>query len=569
MKKISLVSIVLLIAAQALAIVAKPGKRTVVQPNGDTLMVYAYGDHRFHWLETADGQWVAQDSVGWYRPIPSLSPEQIQAQREASHYAIAEKQAAAKKAAVANAVEPQRVASPLNIAPRGLVLLVNFADKSFTSDIEDIKNMISSDNYQRDYSYRYSGQTITVHAEGSAKTYFEDQSMGTYSPEFDIMGPYTVSNNMSYYGSNNDYYAYKMVIEACKLANADGADFTKYDCDNDGQIDFVFVIYAGYGEADGGPKNTIWPHTYDVSYYENVKLDGKKLATYACGQELQYISKEHDGIGTFVHEFSHVLGLPDIYATNYATHKTLSDWDVMDAGPYNNDGNTPPAYSAYERFFLGWLTPTLLNKPASPILEDIIRSNKAYIITKTGQSNFQGNDPKPKEFYILENRQQYSWDAYLAGHGLMITKIKYDYDTWEDNTVNNTSTQMGIDLIESDGKSSSYYSRAKDLFPAGNDHYTPYEDYPITEIMEEDGRITFDFMGGYEWLTPYATEEANSSDKKGRTYTHIQAIYDVSGNLIATEVDLRHLAPGFYIIQVADDGEGREQHTKGVSIIIR
>ena len=115
---------------------------------------------------------------------------------------------------------------------------------------------------------------------------------------------------MSYYGSYDDYYAYEMIIEACQLADEDGVDFTQYDCNNDDEIDFVYVIYAGYGEADSDIRNTIWPHTYYVSYFKTVKLDGKLLNTYACGNEIAYDSKQHAGIGTFVHEFSHVLGLP-------------------------------------------------------------------------------------------------------------------------------------------------------------------------------------------------------------------------------------------------------------------
>ena len=117
-----------------------------------------------------------------------------------------------------------------------------------------------------------------------------------------------------------------------------------------------------------------------------------------------------------------MLGLPDLYATNNSTHRTMDDWDIMDAGSYNNNGDTPPAYSAYERFFLGWLTPTVLNTPGKYSLKDLKSSNEAYIITATGTSNLVGNNPNPTEFYLLENRQKTGWDKKPAGSGMMITK---------------------------------------------------------------------------------------------------------------------------------------------------
>ena len=55
-----------------------------------------------------------------------------------------------------------------------------------------------------------------------------------------------------------------MVIEACKLAEADGVDLSKYDYDGDGRLDNVYVFYAGAGEANGGSKNTVWPHRWNV-----------------------------------------------------------------------------------------------------------------------------------------------------------------------------------------------------------------------------------------------------------------------------------------------------------------
>jgi M6 family metalloprotease-like protein len=197
---------------------------------------------------------------------------------------------------------------------------------------------------------------VNVKSSGSARQYFHDTSWGQYNPQFDVVGPYTLSQSYAYYGKNNDANVGEMIRDACKMADEDGVDFTQYDNDNDGKVDFVYVLYAGYGEADGGPANTVWPHNYDLRYTGvTCNVDGKTVRNYACSNEISYYSKLYNGIGTFCHEFSHVLGLPDLYETNQTPKglHTLLDWDILDYGPYNNDGNTPPAYSAYERFYMG------------------------------------------------------------------------------------------------------------------------------------------------------------------------------------------------------------------------
>ena len=133
---------------------------------------------------------------------------------------------------------------------------------------------------------------ITVKSEGSVRKYFQDQSYGAYNPHFDVFGPVTLSQNAEYYGAPDgnahDIRPREMIIEACEQAKAKGANFAQYDNDNDGLIDFVYVIYAGYGEADGGGENTIWPHQWDVSV-KGKYIDGKKLGRYACGCELDHI----------------------------------------------------------------------------------------------------------------------------------------------------------------------------------------------------------------------------------------------------------------------------------------
>lgn len=531
MKKIGLIAVLCVIINTLWAVPARKGGFIVSQPDGSELTVYQHGDEYFHWLTNKQGEWLSMDAEGYYRVTEALSAEQITAKRQAA---------------------PRRAeykATPLNIATRGLIILVNFKDAAFTTSKAEMDSMLTGKNYTRNYTYKYSGRTYTVESEGSAWKYFYDASNGQYDPQFDVVGPVTVSQNMAYYGGNNSYgdkNPEAMIIEACKLVD-DSVDFSLYDNDNDGIADFVYVIYAGYGEADGGAANTIWPHQYYI--YQYLNLDDTKIYRYACSNEMDNYTKHHTGIGTFCHEFSHVLGLPDLYETdmdNLHDQKTLGQWSILDYGPYNNDGNTPPSYSAYERFFMGWLTPRLITEPENVVLEDLKNNNEALLISSTDEHNLIGNDPNPTTFYLLENRQQTGWDEYLPGHGLMLTKIQYNYNKWYNNTVNNTATKMGVDLIEADGKapqyddyrpSNGYMGKAKDLFPAGANAYTLITDHAIEEITEENGVIAFKYKGG--------AIETNINNIENKNT--ILAIYNVLGQKQST-TDIEALPNGTYIV---------------------
>lgn len=527
MKKIGLLIVFSALVCSAWAVPARRGGIVKTQPDGSQITVYQHGDEHFHWMTNDKGEWLKMDIDGFYRVTEALSVEQVEARRVAS----------SKRTAMA--------AYPLNVAPRGLVILVNFADVAFTTEKAEMDSMLTGVNYTRNYSYTYRGKQYNIRSQGSARQYFEDVSFGQYNPHFDVVGPVTISKEHSYYGINNskgqDSKPEYMIEEACKLADTEcNVDFSQYDNDGDGYVDFVFVIYAGYGEADGGASTTIWPHAWNLyqAAGRRCEVDGKVIDLYACGNELDNFSKKHTGIGTFCHEFSHVLGLPDLYVTNTASHTTMNEWDIMDYGPYNNEGNTPPAYSAYERFFLGWLQPRLITEPENITLEELNSSNTALMITEGDSANLIGNDPNPTTFYMLENRQKEGWDEHLPGHGLMLTKVQYNYNRWYQNTVNNSSSKMGVDLVEANGKASNS-GKATDLFPAGASEYLGITNHAIEGIEEVDGVIKFKYKGG--------VENPNTAIEDVEKTADIIAIYNILGQK-QTTTDIEVLTTGTYIV---------------------
>ncbi|MDE6682825.1 MAG: M6 family metalloprotease domain-containing protein, partial [Muribaculaceae bacterium] len=304
--------------------------------------------------------------------------------------------------------------------PKALVILVEYADVKF--NVPDPHAYFSGLLNKEGFS--------EYGATGSASEWFADNSAGKFKPEFDVYGPVKLSAKRSYYGGNNNYgndlAPQKMAVEACNVLDKD-VDFSVYDTDGDGYIDNVFIFYAGTGENRTGELDAVWPHTSWVTELEfpNHVYDGVILDRYACSNE--WLDGVPDGIGTFCHEFSHVMGLPDLYHTALGSMAyTPGNWSVMDYGPYLNNSHTPPLYSSFERLALGWLAPEELTDDKSYALPELA-ANKAYSVTR-------GNGT---EFFLFENRQNRGWDKYLPGHGMLVWRVDYNADVWDKRAVNN------------------------------------------------------------------------------------------------------------------------------------
>lgn len=526
---------------------AIPFPVTRIQPDGSEITVYLKGDEFFKYELTPDGFLIKKDKKGFYRyaqqveegkfistgvkvnPIEQRTNNEKKLLKSLKPYpdfsAFSNERRKARTITSDDGIA-QKV-YPRTGSPKSLVILVNFKDISFVTPNPKtaFTNLLNQEGYS------------TNGGTGSARDYFRDASNGNSSPEFVVVGPYTLPNNRAYYGENDttnnddDKRPRDMVIHACNAASANGIDFSQFDTDGNGFVDNVFIYYAGNNEAEGGPDESVWPHRWALSSSTNLIINGKKVVDYACTSELRGSGgSTMCGIGTFCHEFGHVYGLPDYYITDSSVktdHHTLSNWNIMDSGAYNNSGRTPPTYSAYDRFYLGWLTPTLLNSPDDITLIDLKTSNKAYLITQSGTHNLNGSNPNPLEFFIFENRQKKGWDSFIPRGGMLITRIYYNQSDWYNNGPNNNAAAMGVDIIEADGIASEN-SKTGDPFPGIQDvkSFSPKLrsgtdiSRPITRIKETNGIITFKFMGGkyppilnsnHNAISPFTTTQGTPS----------------------------------------------------------
>ena len=450
-----------------LSVWAVPAKRGVwcflSLVDGTEVKAQLVGDEFLHYYVSEDDtKYVQDESTGLYRKMTDEVTVQRRSAVRRAH-AQGRQKRMLRKAQASNVFQGTK---------KGLIILVQFTDSKFKSghDLALYERIANDENY--------SGNNFR----GSIKDYFKAQSHGLFELDFDVAGICQLQHTYAYYGKNsndNDVRAGQMVAEACLWAHEHGTDFSKYDWDGDGEVDQVFVLYAGHGEAsyDKDP-NTIWPHMHYLSasdYGKSLSLDGVTVDTYACSSELNG-DGNLDGIGTFCHEFSHCMGFPDLYDTSYAGWFGMGDFDLMCSGSYNGDSKCPAGYSAYEKAECGWLTlkdMTNIEQETSIVgVQPMSADGDAYIIKNKGHED---------EYYILENRQKTGWDSYLPASGLMITHVDYDADIWDWNMPNtsgkyedangNTKTNDHQRLtIFRAGKSTDEYGDASDLYPYGSNN---------------------------------------------------------------------------------------------------
>ena len=503
-----------MIATTAMAVPAIPFKKTFTQSDGTSITVGMVGDEWHSTVVTSDNYTITPDGKGDYYYTSGGRMTGVRAhdadKRSAAEQAfLAAHEKALRFTPQASSASLPRFAPQRNVGstqvpthgtPRIPILLVQFTDKSMSNSIATFNAQYKS-------------------GANSAYQYFHDQSWGQYQPQFDVYGIYTLPSNRATYGAHgtnsygsdvNDIGVAQMVIDAIGQAG-NAVDWSQYDNDGDGEVDVCIVVYAGVGEAQsyGYTPESIWPcqwNLYSGQYYGDgtgpVTRNGKRINRFAVFNELNGWNDDNtqiDGVGTFCHEFSHCLGLPDFYATNDSGYYGMGTWSIMCSGCYNNDGYTPCGYTAYEREFMGWMQLTQAKENTKYTLSHIADEGaQAVKITSPYSSN---------EYYILENRQKTGWNAYIQASGLMVNHVTYNATDWSNNAVNNSATQR-MTIIAADNRLS-MYSEYGDLYPYnGNnsltDNSTPAATLytgslmgqPVTEITKSGNKVSFWFRKG-------------------------------------------------------------------------
>ena len=514
MKKLFLLLSLVIMAISASAVPAKKGLwKNVTLADGTEVRVQLVGDEHGHFWQAADGSAYGKAANGDF--YVAVNAQQT-----------IEKAKARRAKANAKRVAKREFGHPGSFLgeKKAIMILANFTDTKFkASNNNALYQRIAN---EENFSYG--------NFKGSMADYFKAQSRGKFVLDFDVVGPVTVSHPYAYYGQNdedgNDKRPAELIIEAVNLAKQQVSDWTQYDWDGDGYVDQVYVVYAGKGEADGGSENTIWPHAWTLS--DGVEYgDGSGPVTvgtglvvnsYACGGELNGETGQIGGIGTMCHEYSHCLGYPDFYDTDYSGGQGMYSWDLMDQGSYNGDGYQPAGYTSYERWFAGWEEPIVLED------EDVTVENMKSL-QNDGESYIIYNKRNRNEYFLLENRQYEGWDESLEGAGLLILHVDYSASVWENNAPNDDPNHQRMTWVPASKKyqyqtydgEKYYYVDDKDVFPYGsnnsfnkdfgtmaklynkNSNDTYYLSSSVEQIKQNaDGTISFNFVANYDGSTP-------------------------------------------------------------------
>ena len=467
---------------------------------------------------------------------------------------------------------------PCTGSPKIPVVLVQFADKSFSCDTlfdETIEHSDANvhDFYERfcngsddpDEDYRY-----TIGSLGPVAHYFYNCSYGKFLPEFVVIGPVTLSQSWEYYGKDNsdnnkDVNINAFYTEALQKANELGIDWSQFDNNGEGTTDFVFFIFAGEGQNAYGTISDIkdlieeYPDEYDLSLANLIwpkevtsttTVGGHRFGGYGCTNEIY--SNSVDGIGTMCHELSHGLGLPDFYDTA-GNSFGLDYYDLMDSGCYCQLGRAPSMYNAYEREFMGWSSIETIDitQPQTITIQPIENEGKAYKIVNPSNSS---------EYFFMENRQRLDYDYYYAyiassqlkkygeNSGLIIYHLDYVKSRWTSNIVNSIASHQYFTLLPADdelissskGYTEEYFnSMVRDLYPGAN-NVTSIDSsrfvcwtgntipVNITRIQQNDDlSITIDINGGEQ------TDIVSVEEENDVTAQH-SVFYDLSGRRVET-----------------------------------
>ena len=612
----------LLATMSAGAVKMQQGATVVRQSDGTTITVRAFGDEDMSYFMANDGTLLYQDGTNFYiakvNANGMLEPTEVLA-HEPNARGYAEIAAAKKqnrslffnsidRTAKANRIMREPMAEDNTLLPhlgkqKIPVILVEFSDVPFTvnnpketfNKYLNGKELFNKTNDPEMGYFNSKGGFVGNY--GSVGRYFSDMSFGKFTPEFDVYGPVKLSKTLKDYGAG--YSAQEdmngLLADACSAVDGD-VDFSQYDSNNDGNVDLVYVIYAGYSQSiTGNSTDCIHPKSGLVNVSQT--FDGKKLMRYGVNNELNGTPETTavygtmiNGIGLFCHEFSHCMGLPDLYPSTGSTAEKLINqnmdyWSLMDAGEYTYNGYRPTEYTAWERERFGWMDIETLSEASNIELAPLSEGGKAYRIVND-------KDQSGHEYYILENVQKKGWNKSAFGSGMMVTHLDYDdyYFSLGGCKVNSTAGHPRMTIMPADGMFvSEYYigetikessdptvkeinaplvekyggqeftsalykaEAAGDLYPGTanttslTDTSSPVKawtytgetmDKPITDIAmnPETGIVSFKFMGG-------KTDGIRNISTDGAT---VEPIYSISG--IHMNHDFNSLPKGIYII---------------------
>ncbi len=417
-----------------------PTPFTLVQPNGIQFEASMVGERVGGHVETLEGYSIVEDEMGWWtyarkdengvlvptnNKVGLIEPKSILGLQKHLFNDPPEIRELDSDDSIRSTRAP-----PLNTTWKAIAIMLNFTDEDFDSG-----------NDKAHFEQLLNGTTGNT-----MRTYYREISYGQFDIEVDVVGPFASIHHMAYYGGDDHGLdtgdgpvareISEMAREAVQLADPT-VDFSKYDVDDDLRIDALFIIHAGPGQEGGGPSDAIWSHKSNIMPGEPV--DGVWARPYST-------EPENGRVGVFAHEFGHILGLPDLYDSDFGGSGGESDgigkWGLMASGSWNGAGNSPAHLCAWAKIELGWVEPQIVTSDLS-----LFRLEVPPVWNNTVIYKIWAHDPSQDttEYFLVENRQQSGFDTQLPGAGILIWHIN------ETAPANRNPNRLMVDLEEADG----------------------------------------------------------------------------------------------------------------------
>ncbi len=458
----------------SLADKASPFPVKLKQSDGTEFLAKVFGDEYFHWIETIEGYSIKQNkqSKNWEYVTKTNSDDIVLSGLIVTkdNPVFLEKHIIDKKELETarqikkihfQVFKKSNIKTVVEGMGKPLVILVDFngGDQYSHKYLKDqFNDMLFSD-----------GNFPT----GSMNDYFKEVSYGKYSVQGHVVDWITAPNSYDYYCNgdkgmgdwprNSQGLTHDMV-----LAIDSEIDFSSYDSDNDGYVDGIIIVVEG--EYNSASADRFWAHKFSLGSHR-LQLDGVIVNKYFIINE-QYPSGNMRDIGTFCHEWGHVLGIRDLY--DYSDESEgIGEWGIMGSGNWNSQ-TSPAHFCAWSKVELGWVNPVVVTNNQTNVSIPDVESNST--IFKLWTEGLGIN-----EYFLLENRQAVKFDKNLNGEGLLIWHI--------DETISNNDNKnhKKVDLEEADGENDLDYNRNRgdsgDPFPGNGGVNNPntsfnFDSYP-------------------------------------------------------------------------------------------
>ncbi|WLT31424.1 M6 family metalloprotease domain-containing protein [Geothrix sp. PMB-07] len=329
---------------------------------------------------------------------------------------------------------------PTKGSPKMFILMIDFSD--YPADPVNTLSAVAARAFG-------DGDGVQAAPYESLKSYYYRSSYGQLTISGNVLGYYRPAYTRASMGTSPTTAQRQALIKEALLAqSAAGHDFSQYDNNASGKIDYFAVLWTG---PDTGWSNFWWAYQTNWSNSTTpLTLNGRTLGKYVWQwvSNKDYPTRNAPAFDpkVLIHETGHALGLPDYYDydATVGPRGGLGRLDMMDG----NWGD----HNCFSKFLLDWTTPAVITSSVtgqSLLSSGDHKDNSSFILMDTNPGGTFG------EYFMVQNRQRVGNDTTYPADGLLIWHVdsRLDPATGNANYLydNSYTAHKLLRLMEADG----------------------------------------------------------------------------------------------------------------------